>query len=427
MADTVFRPHRDQAAASGPKESRQESEEGKREVVADSPNKKPKVRRTGQRETIVAGKKYRLRVFLEKDSAGKRHFHSETFHGSAGQAEDRIREIIRRHRAGEAIKLSSDTFGAFLDEWLESKKLSVAESTLVNYQWNVNAYIRPALGAKMLTRVFADDIQRLYVKLHTDDKLCRTSIGHVHTVLNMVFKLAVRRKKLMGSPMAGVEIPQEWAENEDDHPKARAMTADQVAKFLEAAEGNKFENLFKLAFHVGFRPGELLALKWADFDQQARTLRVNQNIVFRKADDWYLKKPKTPQSRRTLPLTDAMIVIIGAERKKQLEMRLKAGKLWQDHGFIFADATGDPYPHWTLRGNFKRIAKAAGLPASFSSKTTRHTMATVLIAAETPAKVVSERMGHSKITTTLQQYTHVSPGMQADVSDKIEQLLKGKK
>jgi hypothetical protein len=77
---------------------------------------KPKPRRTGQRETIIAGKKYVLRIFLGRDAAGKRHYHSETFHGGAGQAEDRIREIIRRHRAGEAIKANADTFGAFLDE-----------------------------------------------------------------------------------------------------------------------------------------------------------------------------------------------------------------------------------------------------------------------------------------------------------------------
>src|SRR5215470_7485242 len=92
-------------------------------TMTDKPDKKKRERRTGQRETIVAGKKYRIRVFLCKDSNGKKRYHSETYHGNAGQAEDRIREIIRRHRAGEAIKASADTFGAFLDEWLESKLL----------------------------------------------------------------------------------------------------------------------------------------------------------------------------------------------------------------------------------------------------------------------------------------------------------------
>ena len=59
------------------------------------------------------------------------------------------------------------------------------------------------------------------------------------------------------------EIPKEWADAGDEK-KAKAMTAEQVAKFLDAAEGNRFENLFRLAFHVGCRPGELLALKWDD-------------------------------------------------------------------------------------------------------------------------------------------------------------------
>jgi integrase len=236
----------------------------------------------------------------------------------------------------------------------------------------------------------------------------------------------VKRKKLMGSPMAGVEIPKEWGKDVDDDG-ATAMTADQVAKFLAAAEGNRFENLFKLAFHVGFRPGELLALKWADFDQQAKTLRVNQSIVWRKAGDWYLKKPKTAKSRRTLPLTAAMVEIIKRQRTAQLEDRMRAGKLWTDHGFIFADTVGEPYPQWTLLNDCKRILKAAGLPPTFNPYTIRHTMITLLLASGTNPKAVSERAGHSRITITLDTYAHVLPGMQADVSEEIERLLGGKK
>lgn len=387
--------------------------------------KKPKPRRTGQRETIIAGKKYVLRVFLGKDAAGKRHYHSETFHGGAGQAEDRIREIIRRHRAGEAINANADTLGAFLDEWLEAKRLNVAESSYETYKEVVEARIRPALGKKMLARITADDVQRLYGKLHGED-LSLTYIRYVHAVLGMVYKLAVQRKKLMGSPMVGVLIPKEWGQSQDEGDAA-AMTADQVVRFLDAAQGSRFENLFKLAFHVGFRPGELLALKWADFDAQARTLRVNQSIVWRKAGDWYLKRPKTKNSKRTLPLTTAMVDVLNAERRRQLEARMKAGKLWTDHGFIFADATGEPYSQWTLHKDCKRILKTAKLPETFNPYTTRHTMATLLLAGGTNPKAVQERMGHTRITTTLGSYAHVLPGMQADVSEEIERLLNAKK
>lgn len=397
-------------------------------MTDDKPDKKPKTRRVGQRETLVAGKKYALRVFLGRDAAKKRHYHCEVFHGSAAQAEDRIREIIRRHRAGEALKANADTFGAFLDEWLESKKLSVAESSLKTYKQTVEKHIRPALGAKMLITVTADDVQRFYNTLHGEGAGL-VFIRYVHAVLGMVFKLAVRRKKTMGSPMAGVEIPKEWgqAEGGADDAGADAMTAEQAAKFLAALEGQRLEYLFKLAFHVGFRPGELLGLKWADFDPQAKTLRVNQSIVFRKAGDWYLKKPKTAKSRRTLPLTGAIVEVLNRQRKRQLEDRMRAGKLWTEHGFIFADVLGEPYPQWILLGDCKRILKTAGLPGTFNPYSIRHTMATLLLAGGTNPKAVSERMGHSRITITLDAYAHVLPGMQADVSEEIERLLNGAK
>lgn len=54
-------------------------------------------------------------------------------------------------------------------------------------------------------------------------------------------------------------------------------------------------------------------------------------------------------------------------------------------------------------------------------------MATLLIAGGTNPKAVSERLGHSNVSITLQAYTHVSPGMQSAVSEEIARLLGGKK
>ncbi len=383
-----------------------------------------KTRRTGQRKEVAKGK-HLIRAFLGRDTSGKRHYHSETFLGSAREAEDRIREIIRRHRVGEPIKANSDAFGSVLDEWLEAKRLSVAESSWRTYKQDAELYIRPTLGKHLLVKISADDIQKLYKKLH-EDGLGLATIRFIHGMLSMIFKLAVKRKKLVSSPVSGVEIPKEIRKASDgEDSRELAMTSDQVAQFLHAAEGTRLGNLFKVAFHLGCRPGEMLALKWADLDVEARTLRVNQNIVWRKAGDWYLKKPKTKLSRRTLPLTPALIEILNAQRKSQLEARLKAGALWKDHGFIFADSVGEPYSQWKLRGDCKKIVESAGLPQTFTPYSTRHTMATILMMTGTNPKAVSERLGHSKVSITLDRYTHVSQGMQADVSEKIERLLGG--
>ena len=103
------------------------------------------------------------------------------------------------------------------------------------------------------------------------------------------------------------------------------------------------------------------------------------------------------------------------------------GKLWTDRGFIFADPTGEPYPQWTLLNDCKRILKAAKLPETFNPYTARHTMATLLLGGGTNPKAVQERMGHARITITLDAYGHILPGMQAGVSEEIERLLEGKK
>lgn len=379
---------------------------------------KKKARRVGQRKTLIAGKKYKLRVFLGRDAAGKRHYHCETFHGNAGQAEERLREILRRHRAGEAIRANADTFGAFLDEWLASKKLSVEESTAEAYRRIVENHLRPAFGKKMLVTVTADDIQRFY----NDLKVKRVTLSNIHVVLGMIFKLAVKRKKLSGSPMAGVELPKKQADAE-----SQSMTAEEVARFLEAAADSRFVHLFHLAFHLGFRPGELLALKWSDFDADKKTLRVNRNIVFRRHGDWYLKAPKTVKSKRELPLTDNLVEALKSERRDQLAKRMKAGKAWKDHGFIFADSFGEPYPPNDLWRECRRILDAAKITGKFSPKTGRHTMASLLLAKGKNVKGVSERLGHSKITTTLAAYAHVLPGAQVELSEEMESLLSGQK
>lgn len=398
--------------------------------MTDNPDKKKRERRAvGQRETLIAGKRYRLRVYLGKDPAtGKRRIHNETYDGSANQADERIREIKRRHKSGEAIKPCADSFSTFLDEWLASKKLSVAASSLEQYRFKIDHTIRPALGGKLLATITAADIEALYANLAD---VSRSYLKDVHVVLSMVFKLAVKRKKLTGSPMVAVELPKDRS---GEDTARRAMTAEEVDKFLKVS--GRFETLYRVAFNVGFRPTELLALKWDDFDEGARTLRVDQDIVFRtaaerkanpKLERWYLKTPKTKGSRRTLPITAAVVAVLKSQWRSQLEDKLRAGKAFHDHGFIFADPLGDPWSIAVLQADFKRVLKAAGLPGHFSPKSARHTVGSLLMSSGVSPKAVQERLGHERIETTLDHYSHVMPGEQEHVSEVMEALLNGQK
>jgi integrase len=189
------------------------------------------------------------------------------------------------------------------------------------------------------------------------------------------------------------------------------MQPEQSGRFLVVAEQTRFGVLFLLAFHTGCRPGELFALKWSDLDASARTLRIQRTIVWPRdqGGEWYLTDPKTALSRRTLPLTEALLERLAQQRTRQLEDRMKAGKAWADHGFNFADEAGGPYSQANLRYRFKEILKAAGLPTEFKPYDARRTTAALLMAGGTNPKVVSERLGHTGISITLETYTDIHP------------------
>src|SRR5262249_34090602 len=196
----------------------------------------------------------------------------------------------------------------------------------------------PRLGKLMLTKIEAADIQSLYTSLG-EQGLAPGTLSLIHTLIQSAFKLAVKRRKIAFNPMDGVTTPSKGRKVREPH----AMTWEELTRFLEKAETTRFGVFFVLAFHTGCRPGELLALKWGDLDTSARTLKIQRTIAWRSPEDWYLNDPKTPLSRRTLPLTDGLVEKLAQHRTRQLEERLKAGKSWADHGFIFADEIGGPY------------------------------------------------------------------------------------
>jgi integrase len=154
-------------------------------------------------------------------------------------------------------------------------------------------------------------------------------------------------------------------------------------------------------------------------------LTIRRSIVWRRAGDWYTTEPKTAKSRRTIPLTAPILAMLQDHRTRQLEERLRAGSVWKDHGFIFCNKIGEPLTVGSVRYLFKGLLTAAGLPENIRLYDTRHSCATALIASGLNSKVVSERLGHSNVTITLDTYTHVSPGMQKEASEEMEKVILG--
>jgi integrase len=177
----------------------------------------------------------------------------------------------------------------------------------------------------------------------------------------------------------------------------------------------------------GLRPSEALALRWSDVTGNA--VSVVRVLVDKTGVPLHYAPPKSKRSQRAVVVPDVVVKALADHRKRQVADRLAAGPAWcedPDHAdLIFSTETGEPIRQDHARDQFRKLAKAAELPAGITPYALRHTCATLLLEKGIPLKVVSERLGHSTISLTADVYSHVTPSMQKQAADVLEDLATG--
>ncbi len=130
-----------------------------------------------------------------------------------------------------------------------------------------------------------------------------------------------------------------------------------------------------------------------------------------------LVEPKTDRSRRTVYLAPGTVAVLASHRLRQAKERLAASER-----FVFTGTTGRPLDGSTVNHCFHRVLAQAGLPR-MRVHDLRHTAATHLLEAGVHPKVVQDLLGHSTITLTLDTYSHVTPALQSQVAEHMEQIF----
>jgi integrase len=397
--------------------------EAKPQIVAGQ--KKPNNSHTAQGQIIKRGKDtFLVRVYIGRDSQGRRHYFSETVKGSLKDARKRLTEKIGEKDAGRLIKASRITLNEYLDKWLESAVSSrVRPNSLHHYKMRMKFQVRPHLGHYRLEAITPMHVQNLVTKLHQQG-LASTTIKKVHAILSSAFKQAVKWRILQSNPAEGVEVAREAKNESKKH--MRTLTPEQAAKFLTSLSGDRYFALFLLAIMGGFRPEEYLGLRWHDINFGKGVVTVRTVLIWKASGGgWYFGEPKTRRSKRNVPFPQSVMDALLEHKHRQDEWKSKAGESYNDHGLVFATKSGLPIDQRNLRYSFRRRMETAGLPTDIRLYDLRHSCASLLLAANVHPKVVSERLGHSSINITLDVYSHVLPTMQEAASEKLERILTG--
>src|SRR5215213_734061 len=361
-----------------------------------------------------------VRIFMGRDAKGKQIFHHKTIHGTKKDAEQYRNKAIREKDLGTFIEPSPITVDDYMKMWLETAaRPRLRDNTYREYEGLLCRYVSPTLGGKRLSDVRPLDIQSLYASMSEKNLSART-VRFTHSVLSSAFKQAVRWRMLLQNPCGSVELPRKVSQ------EMRSLTPIEAARFLAEAASDRWIALFVLALTTGLRPSEYFGLKWSDVDLEHGLVTVQRSLIWRsyKSGDWYFGEPKTPRSRRRIPLPASVVRALSEHRRRQAEGRLKAGAAYRNLDLVFATSEGQPLIRLNvIQKHFKPILKRAKLPETLRLYDLRHTCATLLLAANENPKVVSERLGHSSITLTMDVYSHVLPDMQQGASDKLEGIL----
>ncbi len=214
-----------------------------------------------------------------------------------------------------------------------------------------------------------------------------------HTTIRKAFADAVEAKYLTYNPAAAAKPPKVQPTRDP-----AVWSAEQVRTFLAHVAGDRLEALWIVAANLGLRRAELVGLRWGDLDLDRGTLTVRHTRVAYGANKWD-KDPKTPRSRRTVPLRDALVATLRRHGEIQEVEKIVAADAYSDDGFVFADEIGQPLePSW-VSATFARRARAASLPR-LTLHGLRHSFATVALEAGVDVLYVSELLGHSSPAVT---------------------------
>jgi integrase len=349
---------------------------------------------------------------------GKRISFSETFKGTKSEAEKQLTKKLGELDNGMLNINSKQTLSEYLDVWLETiAKPRLHPRTFDDYKNLLRLHVRDSLGKVRLSDLKAIHIQKLYGELQTEKKLAARRVRYVHSVLSSALRKAVELDILPRNVAKLVQLPKQTKKEMD------VLTEAECSLFMNALKGERLETVFSFALATGLRPEEYLALQWKDIDFNKKTATVCRAVIRLPKSKWYFSEPKTKGSRRTLPLPESLVKELRTHRRKQNEERLKLGSAWQNNDLVFPSEVGTPITHSNVTQVFKRVLKNAKLRTSLRLYDLRHSHATLLLKAGIHAKVVSERLGHSTIALTLDVYSHVLPGMQAEAAAHLETML----
>src|SRR5699024_2627712 len=288
------------------------------------------------------------------------------------------------------------TFKQVLNEWWETYKNTIKISTKRNTESLIKNHVLIHFGEMKIKDINTRYCQRVMNKIATDIK--RSSSTIVKTIINVIFKYAVKNNYVSKNPFAHVSIPRQDEEVIQSKEENRNFwKKDEVQSFLDIAKNEmEFQDyvMFHALIYTGMRKGELLALEWEDINFDNNTIHISKTLYFLDGKE-IVQTTKNVSSNRTIHVDNKTIGYLRKLHYKHKEELLKFG-ITQTPKNVFIRSDLRPIRISTPNEILNSFIDRHGFH-KITVHGLRHTHASLLFEAGADIKDVQSRLGHSNV------------------------------
>lgn len=380
---------------------------------------------------------YRLTVSEGFDLNGNPMIHRKTVHGTKKDAEVELAKFVTEVQNGLVVDGKSLRFSEFTEIWKRdygSKEL--APTTYKRYCRMLETRLLPYFGHFYINKIRPTDIMKFYDLLEKDTQLVRKSgnngektkkplsgktILEHHRLLRAMLHKAVYWQLIVANPAERVQAPKARK------PKRRSYDDEQTKMLLEnlellSIEDTKYKVAIIITVFTGVRLGELMGLEWQDVDFKNGIISINRSSQYLSDMGVFTKTPKTESSIREIAIPEFIISLLEEYKLWYEEQKSIYGELWTNSDRLFVQADGKPMHPSSISKWFVKYVNTIGLPV-INFHGLRHTNASLLVAQNVDIAVISARLGHAQISTTLDFYVHPLLSHNRKAGYALENLL----
>ena len=295
------------------------------------------------------------------------------------------------------------TFQNLYEIYMEDMAARLKQSTLLTKKAVLQTHILPFFSSKPINEIKASDVRRWQAKLMSSpNNYSQTYLKKINTELNSIINYAKRFYDLNTNPCGKAGTIGKAKAEEMDY-----WTYDEYIAFREGVKDKPLSYIcFEVLYWTGMREGELLALSLADIDFDNKTISINRTYLRIEGKDVFTS-PKTRKSKRKIPIPDFLC--------QELSDYIQSRYMPDADERLFP-VTKSYLSHEMIRG-----CKNTGVK-KIRIHDIRHSHASLLINQGCDALMLADRLGHEKVSTTLNTYSHLFPHKQQELVHSLESL-----